>query len=95
VPASRRISSRQHTFVERCRALARHRDGGTAILLDGEHLVREALRAELPIEGVLSTDTAPVDLTNAIDRRGVPHYRGTTAVLETVFIQFILLFLLE
>ncbi len=52
------ITSRHHPFVQRCRALARGRDDD-AILLDGEHLVGDALGAGVRIE------------TAAIGRRGL------------------------
>lgn len=42
------ITSRHHPFVQRCRAIARGRGEGE-ILLDGEHLVAEALSAGLAI----------------------------------------------
>jgi TrmH family RNA methyltransferase len=42
------ITSRHHPFVQRCRAIARGR-GDDEILLDGEHLVAEALSAGLAI----------------------------------------------
>jgi len=42
------IQTRQHPFVRRCRALARGYDPGIGeVLLDGVHLVREALAAGL------------------------------------------------
>ncbi|MEK6630080.1 MAG: hypothetical protein AABY89_05020, partial [Acidobacteriota bacterium] len=48
------ITSRQHPLVQRCRAIARRRDGGGAdVLLDGLHLVAEALTAGVPISHAL------------------------------------------
>jgi TrmH family RNA methyltransferase len=79
VPSSRRITSRQHPFVQRCRALAARR-AGAAVVLDGEHLVREAIRAGLTIEGVLTGERAHgVDAD--LSALGIPHYAGTNAVL--------------
>jgi TrmH family RNA methyltransferase len=53
-----RVTSRQHVVVKRLRQLARHsrvaNDG--AILLDGEHLVAEAIAAGLPIEVAVFRD---------------------------------------
>jgi RNA methyltransferase, TrmH family len=48
------VTSRQNPLVQRCRRLAAGRspDDG-ALLLDGPHLVREALAAALPIEVVM------------------------------------------
>jgi RNA methyltransferase, TrmH family len=48
----RRISSRQNPLVARFRELARGRGSGGAILLDGEHLVEEALNAGVQLETV-------------------------------------------
>jgi TrmH family RNA methyltransferase len=79
VPPTRRITSRQHPFVQRCRAVADRR-AGAAILLDGVHLVREALRAGLTVEGVLTEDRSH-DLDADLDALGIPRYEGTTAVL--------------
>lgn len=54
----KRITSRQHPLVAACRALARGRGADEAqILLDGLHLVQEALRAGVTIE------TAAIDST--------------------------------
>ena len=46
--AASRITSRQHPIVKRCRALAARRGEDGAVLLDGEHLVAEALRRGRP-----------------------------------------------
>jgi RNA methyltransferase, TrmH family len=45
-----RISSRHNPLVKRFRDLARLGASDAAILLDGQHLVEEAIAAELPIE---------------------------------------------
>lgn len=75
-----RISSRQHPFVQRCRRVARRLDT-TAVLLDGEHLIAEALAAGLSFDGVLS-DSRSRPIVTEIARRGVAHLVGTDAVLE-------------
>jgi TrmH family RNA methyltransferase len=80
VASPRVIVSRQHPFVQRCRTLAATRDP-RAVLLDGEHLIEEALRAGLPFEGVLA-DARPRALTADIDARGIPRYEATTAVVS-------------
>jgi TrmH family RNA methyltransferase len=51
------ITSRQHEFVGRCRAAAARTGPGSDILLDGVHLVRDALAAGVRIEaaGVATT----------------------------------------
>lgn len=48
----RRISSRQNALVARFRELARGRGADGAVLLDGEHLVEEAIDAGLTLETV-------------------------------------------
>ena len=48
------ITSRQNPVIRACRALARGRDGDT-VLLDGAHLIEEALEAELAIESVVAS----------------------------------------
>lgn len=75
-----RIDSRQHPFVRRCRALAVQRDDD-AILLDGEHLVADALDARVAIDGVL-TDGRPHPLLARAAASGAVVYEGTPDVLE-------------
>jgi RNA methyltransferase, TrmH family len=48
-----RITSRQHEVVKRFRHAAQ-RESGDVVVLDGEHLLSEALRASVPIEVVLA-----------------------------------------
>jgi RNA methyltransferase, TrmH family len=49
--AMKPLSSRHHPLVALCRALARGRAGGDArLLLDGAHLVGEAVRSSLPVD---------------------------------------------
>ena len=57
--AMRSLSSRHHPLVATCRALARARVGDDArLLLDGAHLVAEALAAGLQLETVAFTARA-------------------------------------
>jgi TrmH family RNA methyltransferase len=53
-----RISSRQNPLVTRFRDVARG-GGDGVVLLDGPHLVREALEAGVPIEIVACSESAP------------------------------------
>ena len=48
------ISSRQNAVIRACRALARERDGDR-VLLDGAHLIEDALEAELAIDTVVAS----------------------------------------
>lgn len=66
-------------MVQRCRALASRRDT-SAVLLDGDHLLAEALRAGVAIEAVL-TDGRPRAVDAAVEAAGIRRYEGTTSVL--------------
>jgi RNA methyltransferase, TrmH family len=48
--------SRQHPFVKACRAVAAGRGDEDVVLLDGDHLIAEALAAGVPLQGVLTSD---------------------------------------
>ena len=48
------ITSRQNPVIKACRALAKHRDGDD-VLLDGAHLIEDALEAELAITSVVAS----------------------------------------
>ncbi len=52
----RRISSRQNPVVARFRDAARRRGSGGIVLLDGEHLVEEALDSGVPLDTVAFTE---------------------------------------
>jgi TrmH family RNA methyltransferase len=81
VPGLPRVTSRQHAFVKRCRALAARRgdaDGG--VLLDGEHLLMEAVAAGVPIEGVI-TDGRGAGAVRQAREAGAPVYDASASVL--------------
>ena len=48
------IASRQNPVIKACRALAKHREGDD-VLLDGAHLIEDALEAELAITAVVAS----------------------------------------
>jgi TrmH family RNA methyltransferase len=52
------ITSRQHPFIRRCRDLAEGRGAHNEILLDGPHLIEEALAAGVPLVGLVADDRA-------------------------------------
>ena len=56
VPLASRISSRRHPIVQQCRRLSTGRDDSDAVLLDGEHLIAEALGARIPLRILLARD---------------------------------------
>src|SRR5262245_2910041 len=57
----RTITSRRHSLVLACRRIASGRGDDGEILLDGEHLVDEAIAARLPVKAVLVREAdAPI-----------------------------------
>lgn len=82
------LTSRRHPFVARCRALAtQRRTGDPEVLLDGPHLVAEALAAGIPIEVAavgprLLEDPAHHGLLDALRVAGVGLYQAAAEVLE-------------
>jgi TrmH family RNA methyltransferase len=84
-----RITRRQDPVVTRCRDIASHAADDGSVLLDGPHLVLDALRASVPIDLVLVT-TALLDTPSAEMRdilrlareAGVEVLEGTTGVLD-------------
>ncbi len=80
VPPAERLTSRQHAVVRRFRHVA---TGGDVdlVLIDGEHLLAEALGAGLPIELVLTDGRAP-GLVGRARAAGASVYAGSASVLE-------------
>jgi len=82
------IASRQNPFVQHCRDLARrrHADGGE-ILLDGLHLLSDALAAGVPIAAAAAPDAfwespSGVPLARALEAVGAQLYAASPAVIE-------------
>jgi TrmH family RNA methyltransferase len=75
-----RITSRQHPLVMRFRRLAERREDGS-ILVDGPHLVDEALAAGLPFEAAL-TDERHAALGQRARAAGGAVYDASARVLE-------------
>jgi TrmH family RNA methyltransferase len=81
------LTSRRHPFVARCRALAASRDAGDdCVLLDGPHLVEEALAAGIPI---LAAAVSPRMMDHPLAARlaglavtGAEVYQATAEVME-------------
>ena len=76
-----RITSRQHPVVQRLRKLAARRGDDRGLLLDGEHLVAEALAAGVRIELLLTDGRAP-DLAERTRASGGVVYLASSSVLE-------------
>jgi TrmH family RNA methyltransferase len=81
VPPPVRLTSRQHPLVKRCRRLAERRDADREVLLDGEHLLREALAAGVPVRAVL-TDARHAGLAAAARDAGADVYDAAPAVID-------------
>ena len=82
------IASRQNPLVARCRAVARNEVDGF-ILLDGPHLVGEALVAGLTIEQTIVSegDVSRADIAPLIarcERDGIPVTAATSMVMAAV-----------
>jgi TrmH family RNA methyltransferase len=73
--------SPRHPFVRRCRDVAADRERGDVVLLDGEHLVADALDAGVPLEGVLTDGRAEAVVARA-EARGVTVHRVSPSVLD-------------
>lgn len=82
------ITSRQHPVVRRCRELARDRRGdATEILLDGAHLVGEALDAGVPMSVALLGDgfldrPEGAALAARLGQSGATIYRASDAAMD-------------
>ena len=70
-----RVTSRQNALVKRFRALAQQRSpDDSSVLLDGAHLLEEALKSDVPIDTAVFSDTAAdgplASLALDLERRG-------------------------
>lgn len=84
-----RISRRQDPIVSRFRHAARHHGDSDEVVLDGAHLVLDALRAGLTIDLIIAAtdqlDTPLTDVQELFQRAreaSVPVHEATTAVLD-------------
>jgi TrmH family RNA methyltransferase len=82
------ISSRHNPFVQQCRDLARRRGAGDGdVLLDGLHLLSDALAAKVPVTAAAASEAfwaSPVGapLAGALASAGAILYTASPAVLE-------------
>ena len=83
-----RIASRQHPLVRRFRELARSADSGSAVLLEGAHLLHEAVRSHVPVDLVaILEDGAPPDAqacAQEAERAGARILRVSAQVLAAM-----------
>src|SRR3954471_18197724 len=87
IPPMERVTSRQNPLVRRFRAVARGAGSEDAALLDGPHLLHEALRSNAVLEMVAIADDADADAQALADesaRRGVRVVGISSGVLAAI-----------
>ncbi|MCX6551894.1 MAG: RNA methyltransferase [Acidobacteria bacterium] len=83
------ITSRQNPLVQRCRELARRRPAdGDGILLEGAHLIADALQARVPVSSALMSASAlqtaeGAAMASRLAAAGADVYGVTEAVIES------------
>jgi TrmH family RNA methyltransferase len=80
VPTS--ITSRRHPLIEQCRHLARRRTDTETVLLDGEHLILDALTAGAIIQALLVERGRHPDLVRDARSRGIVVHEVTPALMD-------------
>lgn len=75
-----RITSRRHPLVQKCRQLAARRRRDDDVLLDGEHVIEEALASNVPIATLLARD-ATTPLAHRARDRGADVYAASAEVI--------------
>jgi TrmH family RNA methyltransferase len=80
MPQAPRIASRHHPLVKRFRRAADRRDAPGEILLDGDHLIADALAAQIPIAIVVS-DGRHAAIANAASDAGAIVHEASAAVV--------------
>lgn len=84
VRSPQRISNRQHPIARRCQDVVRRRRADEdQVLLDGDHLLQEALGAGVMVEAVV-TDGRPSAAVRAASEAGVPIYEAAPSILESI-----------
>lgn len=78
------ITSRQNSFVARFRAAAVRRAAATPMLLDGVHLIADALEARLKIVALAFTERFPLGSIEAVVSRARAAGAETCAVASSV-----------
>jgi TrmH family RNA methyltransferase len=82
VPAAIKIANRQHAIVQACRALAHGRGEPGTVLLDGAHLIAEALHAHARIRAVVALVDADPPLVGRARAAGATIYEASPAILD-------------
>ena len=83
-----RITSRQNNIVQRVRALAHQGSGDDDILIDGPHLVEEAIASRLPLTIACFSDSSFADrlriLAAQVEDQGVATYTVSDPVFQSM-----------
>jgi TrmH family RNA methyltransferase len=87
--AMRHVASRHHPLVATCRAIARGKDAGARLLLDGPHLVTEALASGVTIETAVLDDALAASeegtrILDALASSGVETLTASRTVIEAM-----------
>jgi TrmH family RNA methyltransferase len=82
-----RLSSRSHAIVRACRDLASTAGSGDQVLLDGVHLVAEALAAHVAVETLIivadeDRSLPAAAIVHLAEQRGATVYEATQSVLD-------------
>jgi TrmH family RNA methyltransferase len=78
--AMTKITSRRHPLVQKCRQLATGRRRDDDVLLDGEHVIEEAIAANVPIATLIARDVTTPLARRARDR-GADVYSASADVI--------------
>jgi len=81
VPSRPTITSRRHPLVQQCRRVAGGTGDAGVVLLDGEHLVEDALDAHVPVRVMLTTSPHSA-LARAAESAGAEVHPVTESVLD-------------
>ena len=87
--AMRHLASRHHPLVAACRAIARGKDEGARLLLDGPHLLDEALKSGIVVETAVVGDGLAdtgegARVLDALARAGIETLTAARAVIEAM-----------
>ena len=76
------ITNRSHSLIDACRRLARGEGDADTILLDGEHLVADAMRANVHLRALLVGRDLFPDVVRSAEASGTDVYELSPSVLD-------------